>query len=182
MKVEMSTRKPSPPAPPPSGRSPTPFCTQPSSHSPENRQADKKHPSYPSSPQLPSVLPLPPRPLGAGLSHSSNSVALPPIATLSPASTAPSPAHEAERVSIDRTQSRSASPHTQAAPRGKFMEVMNASEPSVRLATFAPGPGQTASRKTIHSGLFLCHVPVFCPEHVFCSPVMTTSPESSRMP
>jgi hypothetical protein len=33
-------------------------------------------------------------------------------------------------VSIDRTQSRSASPHTQAAPRGKFMEVMNASEPS----------------------------------------------------
>jgi glucose repression mediator protein len=129
-KVEMPTRKPSPPAPPPSGRSPTPFRTQPSSHSPENRQADKKHPSYPSSPQLPSVLPLPPRPLGAGLSHSSNSVALPPIATLSPASTAPSPAHEAERVSIDRTQSRSASPHTQAAPRGKFMEVMNASEPS----------------------------------------------------
>ena len=128
-KVELPTRKASPPAPPSSGRSPTPFRTQPSSHSPENRQGEKKHPSYPSSPQLPSVLPLPPRPLGAGLSHSSNSVALPPIATLSPASTAPSPAHEVERVSIDRTQSRSASPHAQAAPRGKFMEVMN-SEPS----------------------------------------------------
>ena len=129
-KVEMPARKASPPVPPSSARSPTPFRTQPSSHSPENRQGEKKHPSYPSSPQLPSVLPLPPRPIGTGLSHSSNSVALPPIATLSPASTAPSPAHEVERVSIDRTQSRSASPHTQVAPRGKFMEVMNPSEPS----------------------------------------------------
>jgi hypothetical protein len=129
-KVELPTRKASPPVPPSSARSPTPFRTQPSSHSPENRQGEKKHPSYPSSPQLPSVLPLPPRPIGTGLSHSSNSVALPPIATLSPASTAPSPAHEVERVSIDRTQSRSASPHPQVAPRGKFMEVMNTSEPS----------------------------------------------------
>lgn len=129
-KVELPARKASPPVPPSSARSPTPFRTQPSSHSPENRQGEKKHPSYPSSPQLPSVLPLPPRPIGTGLSHSSNSVALPPIATLSPASTAPSPAHEVERVSIDRTQSRSASPHPQVAPRAKFMEVMNSSEPS----------------------------------------------------
>ena len=106
-------------------------ASPPSSHSPENRQVDKsKHPSYPSSPQLPSVLPLPPRPIGTGLSHTSNSVALPPIATLSPASTAPSPpGHEPERMSIDRTQSRSASPQTQAAPRGKFAEVMNPTEP-----------------------------------------------------
>ncbi|KAH9008354.1 hypothetical protein EDB85DRAFT_2164544 [Lactarius pseudohatsudake] len=72
----------------------------------------------------------PPRPLG--LYHSSISVKLklPPIATHSPASTVPSPAHEAERVSIDWTPSRSASPHTQAAPRGKFIEMMNPSKPS----------------------------------------------------
>jgi hypothetical protein len=38
-----------------------------------------KHPSYPSSPQLPSVLLLPPHPIGTGLSHSSNSVVLPPL-------------------------------------------------------------------------------------------------------
>ncbi|KAI9512315.1 TPR-like protein [Russula earlei] len=128
-KVEIPARKTSPPASASSRPSPIPFRTQPSSHSPESRQAEKsKHPSYPSSPQLPSVLPLPPRPIGAGLSHSSNT--LPPIATLSPASTSPSPAHEPERMSIDRTQSRSASPQTQAAPRGKFVEVMNPTEPS----------------------------------------------------
>jgi general transcriptional corepressor CYC8 len=114
-KVEIPARKPSPP----------------SSHSPENRQVEKsKHSSFPSSPQLPSVLPLPPRPIGTGLSHSSNPVALPPITTLSPASTAPSPGHEPERMSIDRTQSRSASPQAQPAPRGKFAEVMNPTEPS----------------------------------------------------
>ncbi|KAI0252658.1 hypothetical protein BJV78DRAFT_1281512 [Lactifluus subvellereus] len=107
-------------------------ASPPSSHSPENRQVEKsKHPSYPSSPQLPSVLPLPPRPIGTGLSHTSNSVALPPIATLSPTSSAPSPpGHEPERMSIDRTQSRSASPQTQPAPRGKYVEVMNPTEPS----------------------------------------------------
>lgn len=126
-KVDISARK-SPPATTSSRPSP-PFRTQPSSHSPENRQAENsKHPSYPSSPQLPAVLPLPPRPIGAGLSsHTPNT--LPPIATLSPTSTSPSPAHEAERMSIDRTQSRSASPQTQSAPRGKFVEVMNPTEP-----------------------------------------------------
>ena len=129
-KVEIPARKASPPATTSSRPSPTPFRTQPSSHSPESRQAEKsKHPSYPSSPQLPLVLPMPPRPIGAGLSHSSSNT-LPPIATLTPTSTSPSPAHEAERMSIDRTQSRSASPQTQAAPRGKFVEVMNPSEPS----------------------------------------------------
>ena len=125
-KVEIPVRKTSPPGSASSRLSPR---MQPSSHSPESRQAEKsKHPSYPSSPQLPSVLPLPPRPIGAGLSHSSNT--LPPIATLSPTSTSPSPAHEPERMSIDRTQSRSASPQTQTAPRGKFVEVMNPTEPS----------------------------------------------------
>jgi hypothetical protein len=128
-KVEIPVRKGSPPASTSSRPSPVPFRTQPSSRSPENRQAEKsKHPSYPSSPQLPSVLPLPPRPIGAGLSHSSNT--LPPIATLSPTSTSPSPAHEPERMSIDRTQSRSTSPQAQAAPRSKFAEVMNPTEPS----------------------------------------------------
>jgi glucose repression mediator protein len=128
-KVEIATRKVSPPATTSSRPSPNPFRAQPSSHSPENRQAESsKHPSYPSSPQLPSVLPLPPRPIGTGLSHTPNT--LPPIATLSPTSTSPSPAHEPERMSIDRTQSRSASPQTHSAPRGKFVEVMNPTEPS----------------------------------------------------
>ncbi|KAI0307532.1 hypothetical protein B0F90DRAFT_1807017 [Multifurca ochricompacta] len=129
-KVDIPTRKASSPGPSSSRPSPIPLRNQPS-HSPENRQAEKsKHSSYPSSPQLPSVLPLPPRPIGAGLSsHTSNSVALPPIATLSPASTAPSPAHEQERMSIDRTQSRSVSPQAQTVPRGKFVEVMNPTEP-----------------------------------------------------
>ncbi len=133
-KVDIPVHRVSPPATASSRPSPVPFRTQPSSHSPENRQAEKsKHPSYPSSPQLPSVLPLPPRPIGAVLSHTSNSHSsntLPPIATLSPTSTSPSPAHEQERMSIDRTQSRSASPQTQAAPRSKFAEVMNPTEQS----------------------------------------------------
>jgi hypothetical protein len=129
-KVEIPARKVSPPVAATSRPSPNPFRNQRSSHSPENRQAENsKHPSYPSSPQLPSVLPLPPRPIGTGLSHTPNT--LPPIATLSPTSTSPSPAHEPERMSIDRTQSRSASPQTQSAPpRGKFVEVMNPTEPS----------------------------------------------------
>ncbi|KAK7468464.1 glucose repression mediator protein, variant 2 [Stygiomarasmius scandens] len=72
--------------------SPIPFRTQPTSHSPEAR-----HDPYPSSPPLaavPTVLPPHPRPLGAaGMSSHSNgnngsNIALPPIATLSPTSTA----------------------------------------------------------------------------------------------
>ncbi|KAH9996620.1 hypothetical protein BJV77DRAFT_987930 [Russula vinacea] len=128
-KVEISARKVSPPANTSSRPSPNPFRTQPSSRSPENRQGENsKHPSYPSSPQLPAVLPLPPRPIGTGLSHTPNT--LPPIATLPPTSPSPSPDHEPERMSVDRTQSRSASPQTQSAPRGKFVEVMNPTEPS----------------------------------------------------
>lgn len=89
--------------------SPDPFRTQP--HSPEARQPH----DYPPSPPLPAVvLPPHPRPIGAGLSQThgngSTSLALPPIATLSPASTAPSPsAHgDHERMQVDGN--RSASP------------------------------------------------------------------------
>ncbi|RDB29062.1 General transcriptional corepressor ssn6 [Hypsizygus marmoreus] len=90
--------------------SPIPFRTQPAptSHSPETRQP---HDPYPPSPPLPAVLPPHPRPVGAGLS-SSGPIALPPIATLSPPSTVPSPG---ERDRDDRMQvdsSRSLSPQS----------------------------------------------------------------------
>lgn len=110
-------------ASPPSRPSPVPFRGQPSSRSPENRQIEKaKHPSYPSSPQLPSVLPPHPRPIGAGLSHPGN-VALPPIATLSPTSSAPSPARETERTTHSRSPSHS--PPAQPPSRNKLSDVMN---------------------------------------------------------
>ncbi|KAJ7630409.1 TPR-like protein [Roridomyces roridus] len=80
--------------------SPIPFRTQPASHSPETREP------YPASPPLPAVFPPHPRPVGAaGLSssvHMIAPIALPPIATLSPTSTAASPA-PSER---DRERSR----------------------------------------------------------------------------
>ncbi|KAJ7037454.1 TPR-like protein [Mycena alexandri] len=83
--------------------SPIPFRTQPASHSPETRDP------YPASPPLPAVFPPHPRPVGAaGLAssvHISNisPIALPPIATLSPASTAASPGPSSER---DRERDR----------------------------------------------------------------------------
>jgi hypothetical protein len=46
----------------------------------------------------------------------------PPIATLSPTPTSPSPAHEPEHMSIDQTQSQLASLQAQSAPRGKFVD------------------------------------------------------------
>jgi hypothetical protein len=105
--------------PVPSSRpSPIPFRTQPS-HSPESRQHTESH--YPNSPpQLPAVFPPHPRPIGPGhASHASPSapIALPPIATLSPASSAPSPSDE--RMIIDSR--RSSTPPS----RGKLSEVMN---------------------------------------------------------
>ncbi|KAJ8587914.1 TPR-like protein [Rhizopogon salebrosus TDB-379] len=105
--------------PVPSSRpSPIPFRTQPS-HSPESRQHTEAH--YPNSPpQLPAVFPPHPRPIGPGhASHASPSapIALPPIATLSPASSAPSPSDE--RMIIDSR--RSSTPPS----RGKLSEVMN---------------------------------------------------------
>ncbi|KAF9560195.1 TPR-like protein [Agrocybe pediades] len=75
--------------------SPIPFRTQPASHSPEAREP------FPPSPSLPAKLPPHPRPIGAGHSQSHgnvSSIALPPIATLSPTSTAsPTNHHERER-------------------------------------------------------------------------------------
>ncbi|KAG6841531.1 hypothetical protein C0991_009896 [Blastosporella zonata] len=82
--------------------SPIPFRTQPIPvpHSPDTRQP---HDTYPPSPPLPAVLPPHPRPVGA--SHGAN-MALPPIATLSPPSTVPSPGErdQRERERDDRMQ------------------------------------------------------------------------------
>ena len=128
LKVEISARKASPPASALSCPS-LPFWTQMSSHSPENRLGENsKHPSYSPGPQLPVVLPLPPCLIDTGLSHTPN--VLLPVAKLSPTSTSPSPGHEPEYMSIDRTQSRPASPQAQSAPRGKFVEVTNPTESS----------------------------------------------------
>ncbi|KAJ6497998.1 TPR-like protein [Mycena vitilis] len=81
--------------------SPIPFRTQPQSHSPETREP------YPASPPLPAVFPPHPRPVGAaGMSstqHIIAPIALPPIATLSPTSTAASPGPSSER---DRERDR----------------------------------------------------------------------------
>lgn len=114
---------------PSSRHSPVPFRRQPTSHSPESRQhAEAGHPYPPSPPPISVSLPPHPRPIGAGHSShasSSASIALPPIATLSPASTAPSPTDD--RMAIDR---RSPSPPS----RGKLSDVMNpvAGSPTAR--------------------------------------------------
>ncbi|KAF5377270.1 hypothetical protein D9615_006427 [Tricholomella constricta] len=125
-RIDHSKRRASSPSggrgtPLPSTRpSPIPFRTQPvpASHSPEARQP---HDPYPPSPPLPAVLPPHPRPVGAGLSSStshgasSGPIALPPIATLSPASTVPSPGEHDQREREDRMQvdaKRSISPQS----------------------------------------------------------------------
>jgi len=122
--------------PVPSSRpSPIPFRTQPASHSPESRQhAETGHAYTTSPPPMPVSLPPHPRPIGAGhSSHTTSSapIALPPIATLSPASTAPSPTDD--RMTIDR---RTASPPS----RGKLSDVMNpvAGSPSARPVASPP--------------------------------------------
>jgi len=109
--------------------SPTPFRTQPASHSPEARQP---HDPYPPSPSLPSVLPPHPRPIGAShaqphVSSASTAIALPPIATLSPQSTAASPSNHGDRddkMHVDGL--RSSSPPS----RGKLSEVIHPSSRS----------------------------------------------------
>ncbi|KAF8060933.1 TPR-like protein [Lyophyllum atratum] len=110
--------------------SPIPFRTQPvpavpPSHSPEARQP---HDPYPPSPTLPAVLPPHPRPVGAGLSSSASHggassvpIALPPIATLSPTSTVPSPGERDQREREDRMQvdsKRSISPRSRSKEGG----------------------------------------------------------------
>lgn len=113
---------------------PSPFRTQPS-HSPEARQhAEAGHPYPPSPPSISVSLPPHPRPIGSGhATHASTSatIALPPIATLSPASTAPSPTDD--RMTIDR---RSTSPPS----RSKMVDVMNpvAGSPTARPVASPP--------------------------------------------
>jgi hypothetical protein len=67
----------------------------------EQAGRELRTPALSIKPQLSPVLPLPPHPIGTELSHAPNM--LPPIATLSPTPTSLSPAHEPERMSIDRT-------------------------------------------------------------------------------
>ncbi|KAJ7226106.1 TPR-like protein [Mycena pura] len=77
--------------------SPIPFRTQAAAHSPEARDP------YPASPPLPAVFPPHPRPVGMAAP-----IALPPITTLSPASTAasPGPSSEREREQLQRERDR----------------------------------------------------------------------------
>lgn len=92
--------------------SPIPLRTQQASRSPEVRD------HFPTSPSLPVILPPHPRPLGTsghvqthgsnGGGSSSAQIALPPIATLSPPSSAPSPTNHSERddkMHVDRSLS-----------------------------------------------------------------------------
>ncbi|KAF8122025.1 hypothetical protein EV363DRAFT_1558455 [Boletus edulis] len=120
--------------PVPSSRpSPIPFRTQPASHSPESRQhADAGHAYLPSPPTISMSLPPHLRPIGSGHgSHPSSSVpiALPPIAPLSPASTAPSPTDD--RMAIDQRS---------PTPPGKLADVMNpaAGSPTARPIASPP--------------------------------------------
>ena len=93
--------------PTPSTRpSPIPFRTQPPSASPEVRQLDAGHYRQTSPPPpLPVVLPPHPRPIGNGMAG----MALPPIATISPTSSA-SPGRDEDRMAVDRPRSTSPPP------------------------------------------------------------------------
>lgn len=148
-RVDVSKRSASSPSggrrtPVPSSQpSPIPFRTQPS-HSPEARQHTESHYTT-SPPQLAVVLPPHPRPIGPGhASHASPSVpiALPPIATLSPASSVPSPSDE--RMIVD--SHRSATPPS----RGKLSEVMNpaAGSPPMKSTT-SPARSQERTAPTV---------------------------------
>lgn len=126
----------------PSSRpSPIPFRTQPS-HSPESRHTESHYQTSP--PQLAVVLPPHPRPIGPGhASHVSPSVpiALPPIATLSPTSSIPSPSDD--RMILD--SHRSSTPPS----RGKLSEVMNpaAGSPPMKPTT-SPARSQERTAPT----------------------------------
>ncbi|OCH84762.1 TPR-like protein [Obba rivulosa] len=107
------------PTPTPSTRpSPIPFRQQPTSHSPEMRQAVEPSRSFPPSPSLPTTLPPHPRPIGVG--HAA--IPLPPMATRSP------PDHPMEDA---RAQSRSS--HGESPPRNKRdIVVHTAGSPQVK--------------------------------------------------
>ena len=160
-RVEMSKRRISSPSggkrtPIPSTRpSPTPYRPQPASRSPEMRDP------YPSSP-LPLQVVLPPHPKPMGIGHvqgpgsvergnsgsgsSSNSSAhpaLPPIATLSPTSSAPSPTNHSERDDKMQVDARSLSP---PGTRGKMMDRGSSSRsPSTKKAQSQSPPVEEAS-------------------------------------
>lgn len=149
-RIDTVMRRPSPGSggrhtPVPSTRpSPIPFRTQPS-HSPEVRQESQP---YPPSPPLPAVLPPHPRPIGAGLSHISNNnsgpINLPPIATLSPASTAPSHPSPAANGSDERMQVDSAPRSASPSSRSKMSEVIHHSH-SRSLSSGTPPTRASAS-------------------------------------
>ncbi|KAI0771034.1 hypothetical protein BD413DRAFT_476503 [Trametes elegans] len=125
------------PTPTPSTRlSPIPFRQQPTSHSPDMRQPPENARSYPNSPQLPTMLPPHPRPIGAGLAgHGApSSMSLPPMATRSPPSHGASP-HEDERM-----HSRSASP-----PRGKREIVLHSAQGGSPATKTTPSPSSASS-------------------------------------
>ncbi|KAJ3753193.1 TPR-like protein [Lentinula raphanica] len=126
--------------------SPIPFRTQPTSHSPDSA----RHENYPPSPPLPAVLPPHPRPLGvvasAGITNTNSStpIALPPIATLSPTSSAPSPGagnDERERES-DRDRMQVDSRPSLSPPRSKLAETPSRSPPK-----HTPSPGSSGVEK-----------------------------------
>ncbi|KAF8168352.1 hypothetical protein B0H34DRAFT_56825 [Crassisporium funariophilum] len=119
--------------------SPIPFRTQPASHSPEARQP---HDPFPPSPSLPSVLPPHPRPVGAGHSQShaasSVSLSLPPIATLSPPSTAPSPSVHGDRDDKMHVDAHPSSPPS----RGKLSDVVHTSSRSPPTKPMSSPPSE----------------------------------------
>ncbi|KAH9891250.1 hypothetical protein C8Q73DRAFT_651587 [Cubamyces lactineus] len=125
------------PTPTPSTRlSPIPFRQQPTSHSPDMRQPAENARSYPSSPQLPTMLPPHPRPIGAGLAgHGAPpSMGLPPMSTRSPPSHSTSPAED------ERMHSRSASP-----PRGKREIVLHSAQGGSPVTKTTPSPSSASS-------------------------------------
>ena len=156
-RVEISKRRISSPSggkrtPIPSTRpSPTPYRPQPASRSPEMRDP------YPPSP-LPLQVVLPPHPKPMGIGHaqgpgsvergsssSSNSSAhpaLPPITTLSPAFSAPSPTNHSERDDKMQVDARSLSP---PGTRGKMLDVVSSRSPSTKKAQSQSPPAEEAS-------------------------------------
>lgn len=145
-RVEMIKRRISSPSgrrtPLPSTRpSPIPFRTQPASHSPEAREP------FPPSPSLPAVLPPHPRPIGAGpqahaASAASVAIALPPIATLSPTLTAPSPNGDRDdKMHVDSRASLS--PPTRGKPAE--VRVVSSRSPPTKQSQSPPGEKKEAS-------------------------------------